>query len=236
MAEPTDTPLSRAELAAALADLPGVVTGAVGSLTVSLQAPDFPAAVQLIGLVADQAEALNHHPDVDLRWTTVVFTLATHSTGAVSGLDIELARRILAAADQIGARTRPAAQRVEVALDCVDIPAVRAFWKAGLGYREQVLADPGQGPPPGEGSQAELQAPDGRGPVLWFQRMDPPRTERGRFHLDVYLPDSTAARERLEAVLAAGGRLVSDEHAPAWWVVADPEGNELCLCTREPAP
>jgi 4a-hydroxytetrahydrobiopterin dehydratase len=64
--------------------------------------------------------------------------------------------------------------------------------------------------------------------------MDPPRTGRGRFHLDVYLPDAGAAKERLEAVLAVGGRLLSEEHAPSWWVVADPEGNELCLCTREP--
>ena len=234
MAEANDTPLTRAELTAALADLPGVATGAVGSLTVSVQAPSFPEAVRLIGLVADQAEALNHHPDVDLRWTTVVFTLASHSTGAVSGLDLELARRILAAAAEVGARALPAAQRVEVALDCVDVAAVHAFWAAGLGYREQAIGDPGETSQADEWHHAELQAPDGRGPVLWFQRMDPPRAERGRFHLDVYLPDSAAAKERLAAVLAAGGRLVSDEHAPAWWVVADPEGNELCLCTREP--
>jgi 4a-hydroxytetrahydrobiopterin dehydratase len=226
-----DTPLTRDELGAALAGLPGVATGPVGSLTLSVEAPSFPEAVRLIGAVAEQAEALNHHPDVDLRWTRVTFALATHSTGAVSGLDVELARRILAAAAEVGAKTLPAAQRVELALDCVDIPAVKAFWTAALGYREQEIGEVSQA---GEWHHTELQAPDGRGPVLWFQRMDPPRTERGRFHLDVYLPDPAAARERLAAALAAGGRLVNDEHAPAWWVVADPEGNELCLCTREP--
>lgn len=230
--QPNDTPLTRPDLNAALAGLPGVATGAVGSLTLSVEAPGFPDAVRLIGLVAEQAEALNHHPDVDLRWTAVTFTLATHSTGGVSGLDVELARRILAAAAEVGARTLPAAQRVELALDCVDLPAVRRFWQAALGYREQTLGDGGS--QTDEWHAAELQAPDGRGPVLWFQRMDPPRTERNRFHLDVYLPDSAAAKDRLAAALEAGGRVLSDEHAPSWWVVADPEGNVLCLCTREP--
>jgi 4a-hydroxytetrahydrobiopterin dehydratase len=37
-------------------------------------------------------------------------------------------------------------------------------------------------------------------------------------------------------VLAAGGLLVTDAHAPSWWVLADAEGNELCVCTRQPEP
>ncbi len=40
------------------------------------------------------------------------------------------------------------------------------------------------------------------------------------------------AAERRAAVEAAGGRLVSDERAPAFWVYADPDGNEVCLCTE----
>ena len=48
--------------------------------------------------------------------------------------------------------------------------AIRPFWAAGLGYQERL------------GSQGvELHDPHGRGPVLWFQLMDPPRTGRGRF-------------------------------------------------------
>jgi len=39
------------------------------------------------------------------------------------------------------------------------------------------------------------------------------------------------AEERVRAALAAGGRLVSDANAPAWWVLADPEGNEACVTT-----
>jgi 4a-hydroxytetrahydrobiopterin dehydratase len=124
----------------------------------------------------------------------------------------------------VGAQVLPAPERVEIALDCVDADAVRPFWAAGLGYQERL------------GSQGvELHDPRGRGPVLWFQRMDPPRVGRGRFHLDVLVPDD-AAHARVQAVLAAGGRLVSDAHAPSWWVLADGEGNELCVCTRQPDP
>jgi 4a-hydroxytetrahydrobiopterin dehydratase len=60
--------------------------------------------------------------------------------------------------------------------------------------------------------------------------MDPPRAGRGRLHLDVYVPADVAPR-RVADTLAAGGRLVTEEHAPDWWVLADAEGNELCICT-----
>jgi 4a-hydroxytetrahydrobiopterin dehydratase len=39
------------------------------------------------------------------------------------------------------------------------------------------------------------------------------------------------AEQRVAAAIAAGGRLVTDEHAPAWWVLADPEGNQACVAT-----
>ena len=40
-----------------------------------------------------------------------------------------------------------------------------------------------------------------------------------------------AAEQRLAAVLDAGGRLVSDAHAPSFWVVEDADGNRHCICT-----
>jgi 4a-hydroxytetrahydrobiopterin dehydratase len=218
--------LSRADLDRALTSLPGVDRDRVGTLTLTVTAPDFPAAVDLIRAVAEVAERANHHPDVDLRWRTVTFTLSTHSAGGVTELDVALAREILDAAGRSGAVTRPATQRVEIALDVVDADRVRPFWAAALGYAERGAGLDG-GP--------ELQDPAGRGPVLWFQAMDQPRTERGRFHLDVYLPEDEI-RRRLDACLAAGGRLMTDTHAPSWWVLADPEGNEVCLCTRQPDP
>jgi 4a-hydroxytetrahydrobiopterin dehydratase len=106
-----------------------------------------------------------------------------------------------------------------MALDAVDPDALRPFWKEALGYVEVTMPD----------GTVELQDPAGNGPALWFQRMDTPRTGRDRFHFDVYRGDEAPAlRDRL---LELGGTLVSDEHAPHWWVMADPEGNVVCVCT-----
>jgi 4a-hydroxytetrahydrobiopterin dehydratase len=60
--------------------------------------------------------------------------------------------------------------------------------------------------------------------------MDEPRTERNRIHIDVLVPHDVAG-QRVKDTIAAGGRLVSDAQAKAFWVLADPEGNEACICT-----
>ena len=49
-------------------------------------------------------------------------------------------------------------------------------------------------------------------------------------HLDVDVPPERA-RLRIDSALAAGGALLSDDAAPSFWVLADPEGNEVCVCT-----
>ncbi|GIJ72257.1 VOC family protein [Virgisporangium ochraceum] len=72
--------------------------------------------------------------------------------------------------------------------------------------------------------------PARRGPHLSPQPMDAPRPHRNRLHVDVAVPHDLAG-DRVAAALAAGGRLVSDAHAPAWWVLADAEGYEACVAT-----
>ncbi len=54
--------------------------------------------------------------------------------------------------------------------------------------------------------------------------------KRNRIHIDVWVPHDQA-EARIAAAIAAGGRLVTDEHAPSWWVLADAEGNEACVAT-----
>ena len=44
--------------------------------------------------IADVAEEMDHHPDIDLRWRTLNLTLVSHSAGGVTQLDLDLARRI----------------------------------------------------------------------------------------------------------------------------------------------
>jgi len=115
-----------------------------------------------------------------------------------------------------------ASTTVEIAIDALDIDAVRPFWEAVLGYVE--------GKPDDDGTMSELYDPRNVGPAVWFQQMDEPRDQRNRIHLDVVVPHD-AADERLAAALDAGGHMVSDAHARAFWVLADAEGNEACICT-----
>ena len=67
----------------------------------AVQAPTFRDGIRLVDEVADVAEELNHHPDIDIRWTTVSFSLSTHSAGGITGKDVDLAGRIDAIVDRL---------------------------------------------------------------------------------------------------------------------------------------
>lgn len=60
----------------------------------SVECVDFESAIELVRSVAVIAQEMDHHPDIDIRWCTVLFRLTTHSRGTVTDLDVELARRI----------------------------------------------------------------------------------------------------------------------------------------------
>ncbi len=85
--------LSPDELSAALLGLPQW-SGDGDGIRRTVAFPSFRDAVTAIGAIADVAEEMDHHPDIDLRWRTVHLTLVSHSAGGVSELDLELARRI----------------------------------------------------------------------------------------------------------------------------------------------
>lgn len=85
--------LSPDAVAAALEDLP-LWSGNADGLRRTVELPSFRDAVAAIVGIADVAEELDHHPDVDLRWRTLHLALVSHSAGGVSELDLELARRI----------------------------------------------------------------------------------------------------------------------------------------------
>jgi 4a-hydroxytetrahydrobiopterin dehydratase len=87
------TVLTADELTTALADLPHW-SGDVDGLRRSVELPSFRDAVAAIGSIADVAEEMDHHPDIDLRWRTLHLALVSHSAGGVTELDLELARRI----------------------------------------------------------------------------------------------------------------------------------------------
>jgi 4a-hydroxytetrahydrobiopterin dehydratase len=61
------------------------------AITRSVKAPSFMGGIRLVQQVAEVAEDLDHHPDIDIRWTTVTFTLSTHSAGGLTAKDLRLA-------------------------------------------------------------------------------------------------------------------------------------------------
>ncbi|AXK87927.1 4a-hydroxytetrahydrobiopterin dehydratase [Nocardia farcinica] len=85
--------LSDEQIATALQDLPDW-TRSGDEISRTVQAESFPAAIALVDRVAEAAERAGHHPDIDIRWRTVTFTLSTHSAGGLTGRDIDLARQI----------------------------------------------------------------------------------------------------------------------------------------------
>lgn len=62
--------------------------------------------------------------------------------------------------------------------------------------------------------------------------MDEPRSQRNRIHFDIAVPHDEA-EARMAAAVEAGGSVVYDGEAPAFWVLADVEGTEICICTWE---
>ena len=85
--------LAPAAVPAALTALP-LWSGGPDGIERTLELPTFRAAVEAVSVVADVAEQLDHHPDMDLRWTRVRVAVVTHSAGGLTELDLELARRL----------------------------------------------------------------------------------------------------------------------------------------------
>jgi 4a-hydroxytetrahydrobiopterin dehydratase len=194
---------------------------AVGSLTAAVEVAD--AAVRVCG--PDAA-----HLRLDLRADRVGLVLGTPAGGELSQLDASLATRISAAVGELGLTTmagdagtaRPV-QALEIAIDALDIPAVLPFWRAVFGYVVTIR-------PIAEGHEVILVDPAAQGPTVWFQQLDAPRPQRNRIHFDLTVAEDEAD-VRIAAALTAGGRVVSDAQARAFWILADPEGNEVCICT-----
>ena len=177
----------------------------------------FAAGLALVDAIGRLADAANHHPDVDLRYPGVTVRLVSHDVLGLSERDVELARQISAAARELGVSADLAAvQDIDFTIDVLVRPDVMPFWRAVLGYRPV--------------DDEDLLDPHWRWPSIWFQQMDGPRPQRNRIHVDVWVPHDQA-KARVAAAIAAGGHLVSDEHAPAWWTLADAEGNEADVAT-----
>jgi 4a-hydroxytetrahydrobiopterin dehydratase len=165
--------------------------------------------VKVPGVVGSDALLTLGDRRLTVRLTRGVEFLAPHH--------VDLARAISQVARHHGAvADRGAVQEVQLAVaarpDELDI----GFWRAVLGY--DPLADDNGADPLGHGS------------TVWMQDLDPAKPLRHAMHVDVSVAREHAVR-RLEAALAAGGRVVEDSEAPAWWVLADRAGNRVCIAS-----
>jgi 4a-hydroxytetrahydrobiopterin dehydratase len=178
----------------------------------------FSAAGEFVAAVAAAADAADHHPEVTLRYPgRVRVSMRSHDSAALTSRDVDMAHTVSTLARAARATTHPThGQALEIAIDTMDASRILPFWAAVLDYVPT--------------SDSSLADPDHFGPGVWFQQMDEPRTERQRFHIDVSVP-ADVADARVAAAVAAGGRLVTDRFARSWWVLADADGNEACVCT-----
>lgn len=223
-----DVPLSRTAASEAVAGIGWRYL--LGTLAVSVPVRSLAQASEVAAAaVAASGPEADAHLRVDMRPDRVELSVQTRARGVVTGRDARLAHGIHAAATGLaltpagattGASGRPV-QMLEMAIDAMDIPAIRPFWKVVLGYVDE---------PGGHGPHDGIVDPAGQLPAIWFQQMDAPRPQRNRVHFDITVAHDEA-EPRVSAALAAGGRLVDDTFARSFWVLADAEGNEVCVCT-----
>ena len=176
---------------------------------------DFATGVRFINRIGAIVTELDHAPLLDVRADSITITVLTIGVG-LSDTDLELARRISGAARELDIPADPSAvQHVQLAIDAEDPEAVLGFWKAALDMARF-------GPD-------DLVDKNLDGPSMWFQHK-PHVAPRNRIHVDVSLPPDQAQR-RIDAILAAGGRILGDRYAPAWTSLVDAEGNVVDVCT-----
>jgi len=191
----------------------------IGALQTRLRTGDFATGLALTNAIGAAAEEMNHHPDIDLRYPYVDVRLHSHDAGGVTERDVRLARAIAQIAAGAGVALETAGlARLELALDTPALSGVLPFWAAVWGAGQHGGAD-----------SDEVSDAAGLLPTIWFQESGG-EEPRQRWHPDVWV-DPAEVQPRIDAARKAGGTLVSDEEAPSFWVLADPEGNRVCLCT-----
>ena len=174
-----------------------------------------------VGEGARLAEALAEVPGLEGSGTTItigdghVTVRLTRDMWQLEPRHVELARAVSAVARANGAvADRAATQEVSFAVaakpDAVDL----GFWRAVLGYAP--MADDNGVDPLGHSS------------TVWMQELDEAKPLRHAMHIDVSVAREHATA-RLEAALAAGGRIVHDGDAPGSWILSDRAGNRVCI-------
>ena len=179
-------------------------------------APSLIEGSRLVPVVVAAAERHGVRPDVDLRPEAVVVRVPSGEDG-IPAAATDFARAVSEGAASLGLRADPArVQSVGVYVAEHSGADVRPFFLAALGY--DAVGD------------TDAADPLRSGPVLAFNPLTGDAPGRGRTHLDVFVP-ADQAQARVDAAIAAGGRLVDDANAPAWWTLASPDNHGVDIAS-----
>jgi predicted enzyme related to lactoylglutathione lyase len=114
---------------------------------------------------------------------------------------------------------------IDIVIDCSDPETLAEFWAEALGYDKAGLFD----------NYYVLIARHREHPPVILQRVPEPKTGKARIHFDLRVDDIETEAQRLEAICAR--RIdIGQGVDPGWIAMADPEGNEFCICPGYPLP
>ena len=174
-------------------------------------------AAGLVAPVVVAAERFGILPDLDVRPEGVVVRIPNRSPEGIPETATAFAAAVSQSAADLRLTPDPSlAQSVGIYVAQHSQADVRPFFMAALGYQE--LGD------------TDAVDPLRCGPQLAFNPITGDTPARGRTHFDVFVPADQAGA-RVAAALAAGGRLVDDAYAPAWWSLASPENHGVHIAS-----
>ena len=174
-------------------------------------------AAGLVAPVVAAAEQFGILPDVDVRPEAVVVRIPNRGDEGIPAAAAEFAAVVARAAADLRLTPDPSlAQSIGIYIAQHSRADARPFFMAALGY--EPLGD------------TDAVDPLRCGPQLAFNPITGDLPARGRTHFDVFVP-ADQARARVDAALAAGGRLADDSHAPAWWSLASPENHGVDIAS-----
>ena len=174
-------------------------------------------AANLVAPVVAAAERFGILPDVDVRPEGVVVRVPNRGGDGIPAATPAFAAAVSQSAAELRLTPDPSlAQSIGIYVAQHSQTDVRPFFMAALGYQ----------------ALGETDAVDSLrcGPQLAFNPITGDAAARGRTHFDVFVP-ADQAQARVDAALAAGGRLVDDSHAPAWWSLASPDNHGVDIAS-----
>lgn len=174
-------------------------------------------AAELVAPVVAAGERFGILPDVDLRPEGVVVRVPNRTEDGIPAGATEFAAAVSTAATGLGLTSDPSrVQSIGIYVAQHSEADVRPFFAAALDYEDF--------------GQTDAVDPLRCGPQLAFNPIRRDAPARGRTHFDVFVP-ADQAQARVDAALAAGGRLVDDSHAPAWWSLASPDNHGVDIAS-----